>query len=677
MKGINMNIRITENAFYTLEAGEALVYRTGGTTETEIPIRWPVFEIDGRMTGAPSDFHETGRRMCNEDIEEITLEGSLGRDLTLGMVLRVCAKTPFVRFRYILSSSSPACMTKAAGENLRYLSYPGKVDAPRMEIRFSTYDSLLHGYCLDEVPAFVHEDDLMGPILTECRGEIAMLTAYEHGSMYPEKYVVFRKTADGITLEACRGNYRNGQAIDGEPYETIWLQMGAVEGTEDDLARSYREFQLSYCTLNRESRKPYIFYNTWAFQERNRFWGKKEYLTSMNQERMEREIEIAHRMGVDVFVLDTGWYEKTGDWETNRRFFPDGMDHIRDLLEARGMKLGLWFGPTSAAVSSAVLRKNPGCKASTDGRAPQPYRVWETEESYSMCLVSDYWKDFADRLIELAKTVGVRYFKWDAVDTDGCDCAGHRHGDENDPREERRASFRFQIGQYMSKVVDRLCEAVPDAIVDMDITEGRRYFGLGFLSSGKFFSLNNGPYYWCYNVPIPDFVWSNIFVYPGPARTWVCRQNLAYDKWIPSVLTMAHYLPDDPAGSQLLNLASLVLGQNGIWGDLLNVSEEGQKLFGDVLSVYKRVRDDITAAYPTVYGRPGETFEVHEKINAKNGRGLVSLFANQSGTYRYRLSANVKGKTTVFGPAVFRQEDDGAWLEAEFPDAGAAIVFFE
>ena len=229
----------------------------------------------------------------------------------------------------------------------------------------------------------------------------------------------------------------------------------------------------------------------------------------------------------------------------------------------------------------------------------------------------------------------------------------------------------------MSKVVDRLCEAVPDAIVDMDITEGRRYFGLGFLSSGKFFSLNNGPYYWCYNVPIPDFVWSNIFVYPGPARTWICRQNLAYDKWIPSVLMMAHYLPDDPAGSQLLNLASLVLGQNGIWGDLLKVSDKGQELFSEVLGVYKRVRDDVTAAYPTVYGRPGETFEVHEKINAKNGRGLVSLFANQSGTYRYRLSANVKGKTTVFGPAVFRQEDDGAWIEAEFPDAGAAIVFFE
>ena len=55
----------------------------------------------------------------------------------------------------------------------------------------------------------------------------------------------------------------------------------------------------------------------------------------MKQERIEKEIEIAHRMGVDVFVIDTGWYQKTGDWETNRAFFPDGMEHIRDLLEAR------------------------------------------------------------------------------------------------------------------------------------------------------------------------------------------------------------------------------------------------------------------------------------------------------------------------------------------------------
>ena len=59
---------------------------------------------------------------------------------------------------------------------------------------------------------------------------------------------------------------------------------------------------------NAESRKPYIFYNTWAYQERNKWWNGKTYLDSMNQDRMLAEIDVAHRMGIDVFVLDTGWY---------------------------------------------------------------------------------------------------------------------------------------------------------------------------------------------------------------------------------------------------------------------------------------------------------------------------------------------------------------------------------
>ncbi len=43
----------------------------------------------------------------------------------------------------------------------------------------------------------------------------------------------------------------------------------------------------------------------------------------MTEERILAEIEVAHRMGIDVFVLDTGWYQKTGDWEVNlQRFSP-------------------------------------------------------------------------------------------------------------------------------------------------------------------------------------------------------------------------------------------------------------------------------------------------------------------------------------------------------------------
>lgn len=123
----------------------------------------------------------------------------------------------------------------------------------------------------------------------------------------------------------------------------------------------------------------------------------------------------------------------------------------------------------------------------------------------------------------------------------------------------------------MSKVVDKLSKAIPGAIVDFDITEDGRCVGLQFLSSGKYFIINNGPYYhnfdlapeWKSVLPSGN---ANIFVQPGPARGWFVRSVLDYDKWIPSVLFLTHYQPDEPHNSQIINIASLMLGQNGIWG---------------------------------------------------------------------------------------------------------------
>ena len=167
-----------------------------------------------------------------------------------------------------------------------------------------------------------------------------------------------------------------------------------------------------------------------------------------------------------------------------------------------------------------------------------------------------------------------------------------------------------------------------------------------------------------------------MFVFPGPARPWIMRQGLCYDKWIPSVLMMAHYLPDDPERSQLINLASLILGQNGIWGDLLSVSEAGVALFGEVLGVYKQLRDDITRAYPFVSGRPGLALEVYEKINEENGRGAVALFGNQQGTYSYKLTSKVCKNAIIYGPAKLVRTADAVRIELTIDAPEAAIFFF-
>ena len=483
-----------ENLFYKLikKEGCAFEYVVSGG-EKGISFAWPEFEIDGHSSGLPTNVKEISREYLTEDILEIVYSGWLLKNVRLSLELRVSPKSPIFRFRYILQSEKAHYMTKTKGERLCYFNYATKNFYPKTEVKFSDYNYLIHGYQLTESPAFEIEDQIMGPILLEQRREICLLTAYEHGSQYPDKFVVFEQTEDEtVCLRAYRGNYWDGRPLK-EDYESIWLQVGAVKGNKNDMARAYREFQLKYCTLNRESRKPYIFYNTWAFQERNRFYNKKNYLDSMNHERIEAEIEVAHHMGVDVFVIDTGWYQKTGDWEVNRKYFPHGMRDIYKKLENYGMKLGLWFNPAVAARTSLLMQKYSNCVATHEGKELKAIPVWETEESYPMCLVSEYWKEFADYLIFLVDEIGVRYFKWDAIDLYGCDRRDHFHGNQSISSEEAEDCYAFQVGLYMSKIVDRVCKVHPDVIIDVDITEERRYVGLGFLSSGKYFSVNNGP----------------------------------------------------------------------------------------------------------------------------------------------------------------------------------------
>ncbi len=658
--------------------------RTGET----LAIAPPLFEVEAAAVRAsldPSSLTVEPGRELHGGTREHAFRGALvaDPDLSLRVVVRVHDESPLLRFRFELFSRAPRRLTRITGaDRLEYLSVGLPDDARLTEVGLSEFDELVHSFRLSErsVGDGALTDGLTatGPILTiESAGATALL-AYEHGSQVPDAFIRFRLSPEIVGIEAVKGNYWTGCELGPDhPYRTVWLQAGLIAGDLAAMREAYRHFVLRVMSPNRESRRPYLFYNTWNFQERNKWWNGRPYLESMNEQRMLDEIDVAHRLGIDVFVIDTGWYEKTGDWAVDRRRFPDGLKRIRARLEAYGMKLGLWFNPTVAAVTSRLADRYASCRVTRGGELPEPREIWETEESYSMCLVSDYADAFAETLVTLVRELGVTYFKWDAIGQYGCDDPGHHHGTASNDAVERSDCHAFEIGRAMSRIVDRLCEACPEAIVDFDITEGGRYVGLGFLASGKYFLINNGPYYWSLDMPRTADGNPNLFFYPGQARNTLCRVPLDYDSWIPSVLFLTHYLPDDPAESRLGATASLVLGQNGIWGDLLSLSEEGIGAIAGIAGHYRLVRDDVTASYPVVSGRVGGSPEVHEKINDRNGRGLVAIFAAAAGTYTYvtrrRTAADFHAGD---GVTVRRDEEGRAVIEVAFSAAGGRLVFF-
>lgn len=673
-----------ETSCYHLEIGAddgLLVYSCDNFRKA---LMGPVFEVDGSpLAPVFSSLALVSSKKRNSAVTEYRFDAVYAArpELTLSILVRAADASPVFKFKYILRGNG--ILTKTQGERLDYCTVQVAGPESLTEVRFSEFNEMLHSFCMNEVPVkeslFASSMSIMGPLVAGTDGSSSFLLAYEHGSQYPDAFVHFALSPEKeMTLRAVKGNYLNGTRLDGEGYETIWFDFGAVAGNVDDLAAAFREFQLKYATLNLESRKPYIFYNTWCFQERNKWWNGKAYLSDMTEERMMAEVEAAHEMGIDVFVIDTGWYEKTGDWSVNRARFADGMKGLKAKLDEYGMKLGLWIAPPSAAVTSLAHSLHPECKVSWDGHINDPGPVWETEESYGMCLVSPYWECLADTLIGLAKELGVTYFKWDAVGQYGCNSPDHGHGDLNNTPEERADSFAFQVGIYMEKIVNKVCAECPDVIVDFDITEGHRSVGLGFLSVGKYFLINNGPYYQNYNIPIDfDKDWTNIFVQPGAPRTWICRSPLTFDKWIPSVLFLTHYLPDDPINSQDINLASLILGQNGIWGDLPAVSAEGRARFAEILGKYKTVRDDITAEAAIKTGMTGSGFECYEKICSKTRKGAVCVFATVRDTFRYITEKKTDPSVWTSVPATVTPLADGtSMIEITFTEPGAAIVFF-
>ena len=646
----------------------------------------PVFEIDGEevvgelhnivakdaVLELPNGAREY--RMIGEVV------GTVG--IRLELIFRVADESPVVRFRYRLYGEGQRLTMPAGANKLHYFTLDAQEFPDVTEVRFSEFNEVVHSYCMTETPLqerhFSAEVAAMGPLLAFTGSTGSMLAAYEHGSTYPDAFLEFRLHSERVvTLAAVKANYLNGQPLtDTEPFTSPWLHFAYIPGNITELTGVYRDFILRYQSLATASRTPYIFYNTWNYQERNKHWNGQPYLASMHNERLLAEIDVAHQLGIEVFVMDTGWYEKTGDYSVDLRRFPDGLAAIRAKLDGYGMKLGLWFSPQQAAVTSKIRLAHDDCVTSYHGKLNGAHEVWETEAAQYMCLATRYADAFADEMIRLVRELGVTYFKWDAISQYGCDAAGHGHGDATHTPEERAQCYSYQLPLALTHIVERVSAACPEAIVDFDITESARCVGLGFLAAGKYFLINNGPYYENYNLPNPADGYTNIFVNPGQARSWICRAPLSYDKWLPSVLFLTHYLPDDPAPSQLVNVASLILGGNGIWGDLLTISPAGVALIGGLLADYRRVRADITTATARVTGSIGG-YEVHEKLST-DGRGVVVFFSTaHQCSYTYiteRLT--VKEFTATEGITVTYDRRGRAIITATFDKPGAGVVFF-
>lgn len=681
---------------------------TGGDDHS-VSVSPPRICLDNQVTVLYGKLALESETKINETILEKRYTGKCSNaNLKLSLIIRL-SDSPVVRFRYIVSGQGR--LTRPEGKDVLDLAGLEIEGQSATEIRLSDYSSLYHGYMPSEVELLPHDFTnrtlAMGPILTwsnsTSEGNIQTLLAYEHGSQWPDAYLSFQLEEHRVSIIGLKGSYDNNHSLS-TPFETVWMQLVSLPGTMHDLRHVYRSFILERFCPHPASRSPKVFYNTWNNQERVHSWQHGQFLTAMNEKQILEEIEAAAAMGIETYVLDVGWFEYTGDWRPSRERFPNGLGPIKAKLDSHKIELGLWFGPTTAALSSTLYKKNEQNRMTWRGEALATREVWETEESAECCLVSSYADDFAEELVRCAKEYGVTYFKWDAIEQYGCDDHRHSHGNESMTPAERADRYAFLQPIYMARIVEKLQEEIPNAIVDFDVTESARCVGLAFLSVGKYFSVNNGPYYQEYDIPndarstyTPHIAHRresmkfgttydniNLFFHPGPARGWVCRTGLEYDRWIPSTLFLVHYLPDDaPANNQLLSIASLVLGHGGIWGDIAGVSTAGREKLHYALGLYRKVREASTRVGIYRVGQPGGMIETYDKVDPASGEGLVVLFTGRK-LEKFWGGAHDVGILPARGSLITRAESvckrykvvcgDESQVEVRFDEQGRAII---
>ena len=92
----------------------------------------------------------------------------------------------------------------------------------------------------------------------------------------------------------------------------------------------------------------------------------------------DRLVEIAttaRDLGVELFVLDDGWFgardddtTSLGDWFVDRRKLPDGLDGLARRITELGMGFGLWIEPEMISQRSRLFEAHPDWAIGIPGR---------------------------------------------------------------------------------------------------------------------------------------------------------------------------------------------------------------------------------------------------------------------------------------------------------------------
>ena len=172
--------------------------------------------------------------------------------------------------------------------------------------------------------------------------------------------------------------------------------------------------------------------------------------------------EEAARLGVDMLVLDDGWFGKRdddcsglGDWFVNETKLSGGLHDLVEKIKGMGMRFGIWFEPEMISEDSDLYRKHPDWAIRIPDRAPMRSRY-----QLVLDMANPEVQEYLFRVMsDVLHSADISYVKWDTnrsiSDWYTRTLPADRQGE---------MPHRYVLGLYA--LLERLTAAFPDVLFE-------------------------------------------------------------------------------------------------------------------------------------------------------------------------------------------------------------------
>ncbi len=191
--------------------------------------------------------------------------------------------------------------------------------------------------------------------------------------------------------------------------------------------------------------------------------------TEMDSETAENQIRFIDRyvekgIPIDRWHMDAGWYPNgsgrwfdTGNWEVDRRRFPDGIREVTDRAHEHGLLCTLWFEPERVVAGTELADRHPEWLISMP---PDPSMLVDLGDP-------DAWEWVVQRVDSLIESEGVDLYRQDF------NMAPLEYWRSRDAWDRQGITEIRHIEGYL-RFWDVLRERHPDILLDTCASGGRR-----------------------------------------------------------------------------------------------------------------------------------------------------------------------------------------------------------